>query len=142
MIPLLVVILSLTVMAPQPERTRTETLARRASDRLQALHREAERLASDERTLLNELRTLEVQRQIKVEELRQVDADAAKAASALADIDHQVQRLERQEQEARPELRSRLVEIYKLGRGRYVRLLLSTSDMRRLGQAARMVAVM
>ena len=37
----------------------------------------------------------------------------------------------------RPELRARVVEIYKLGEARYLRLLLSTPDVRRIGQASR-----
>src|SRR5438046_10589063 len=51
-------------LAQQPERARTEALARRASDRLQALQCEAERLASEEETLLGDLRKLEIDRQI------------------------------------------------------------------------------
>src|SRR5438067_11463527 len=54
-------------LAQQPERARTEALARRASDRLQALQREAERLASEEETLLGDLRKLELDRQIRAE---------------------------------------------------------------------------
>src|SRR5882757_11019826 len=65
------------------ERARTEALARRASDRLQALQREADRLASDERTLLGDLRKLEVEKQIKAEELKRVDADVARVQTEL-----------------------------------------------------------
>src|SRR3954469_20581415 len=56
------------------DRSRTEALARRAADRLQALQREADRLASDERTLLGDLRKLDVDRQIRAEELKRVAA--------------------------------------------------------------------
>src|SRR5438046_1586119 len=66
-----------------PERARTEALARRAADRLQSLQREAERLASDEGTVLGDLRKLEIERQIKAEELKRVDADAAKVQAEL-----------------------------------------------------------
>ena len=45
-------------------------LARRAGDRLVALQRDADRLASEERTLLNDLRKLEIERQIKAEQLK------------------------------------------------------------------------
>src|SRR5216683_2943761 len=70
---------SLSVVAAQtPERTRTEALARRAADRLQALQREADRLASEERTLLGDLRKFEIERQLKTEELKRIDEDAAK----------------------------------------------------------------
>ena len=41
-----------------------------------------------------------------------------------------------------PELQQRLVEIYKLGQARYLRLLLSTADLRRLGQSTRTVAAL
>ena len=66
-----------------PERARTEALARRAADRLQALQREADRLTSEERTLLGDLRKLEIERQIKAEELKRVDADAAQVQAEL-----------------------------------------------------------
>ena len=56
-----------------PEQVRTEALARRASERLQALQREAERLASEERSLLGDLRKLEIERQLNAEELNRVN---------------------------------------------------------------------
>src|SRR5215467_2563372 len=64
-----------------PERARTEALARRAAERLQALQREADRLTADERTLLGDLRKLEVDRQIKAEELKAVDEQESQLAS-------------------------------------------------------------
>ena len=72
--------------AQTPERARTEALARRAADRLQALQREADRLASDERTVLGDLRKVELERQIRVEELKRVDTDAAKVQAELHQI--------------------------------------------------------
>lgn len=126
----------------QNDRARTEALARRATERLQALQREADRLASQERSLLNDLRKLEVERQLRAEELKQIDADAAKVQRALDDARYQIDALQASEAAERPELRGRLVEIYKLGRARYARLLLSTADLRRLGQASRTVAAL
>ena len=56
----------IVVAAQQPaERARTEALARRATERLQALQRESDRLASQESTLLGDLRKLEIEREIK-----------------------------------------------------------------------------
>jgi hypothetical protein len=53
----LIVVVCVVVAAQQPaERARTEALARRAADRLQALQRESDRLASQESTLLGDLR--------------------------------------------------------------------------------------
>src|SRR6185369_6313693 len=59
--------------AQGPDRSRTEAMAKRAGERLVALQREADRLATDESTLLNNLRKLEVERQIRAEELKQAD---------------------------------------------------------------------
>ena len=128
--------------AQTPDRARTEALARRATERLQALQREADRLASEERTLLGELRKLEIERQLRAEELKVIDADAAKVEAELNATDQRVQALQTSERASEPELRARLVEIYKLGRARYMRLLLSTPDLKQLGQATRTVAVL
>jgi septal ring factor EnvC (AmiA/AmiB activator) len=53
-----------------------------------------------------------------------------------------MRQLEERDRAERPALRARLVEMYKLGQGRYVRMLLSTSDLRRVGQASRTVAAL
>jgi murein hydrolase activator len=136
-------LLAATVLAQQPpDRARTEALARRATERLQALQREADRLASEERTLLGELRKLEIERQLRAEELKTLDADAAKVEAELAATDQRVQALQTSERASEPELRARLVEIYKLGRARYLRLILSTPDLKHLGEATRTVAVL
>jgi septal ring factor EnvC (AmiA/AmiB activator) len=135
--------LSLTVLAQQPsDRARTEALARRAGERLQALQREADRLASQESSLLNDLRKLEVERQIKAEEVKRLDADAARVSAELAETNGRMEALQQSDAAERPELRARVVEIYKLGQARYLRLLLSTADLQRIGQASRTVAAM
>jgi septal ring factor EnvC (AmiA/AmiB activator) len=138
----LLLLWSVLLGAQTSDRAQTETLAARAADRLQVLQREADELASQERTLLRELRRLEVERQIKTEELRKVDAEAQDAARQIEVIDAEVRRLEEQERAMGPELRARVVELYKLGRGRYLRLMLSISDARRFGQASRMLAAL
>ncbi len=126
----------------QSDRARTEALARRATDRLQALQREADRLASEERTLLGDVRKLEIQRQLKTEEIKQIDANIATVRAELDATAARIAGLDESARVARPLLKARLVEIYKLGRARYVRLLLATSDVQRLGQAARTVAAL
>jgi septal ring factor EnvC (AmiA/AmiB activator) len=125
-----------------PERARTEALARRAAERLQALQREAERLAADERTLLGDLRKLELDRQIKAEELTVVDTDAARVQAELDKTSTRMDALRASARAQVPELQQRLVEIYKLGQARYLRLLLSTRDFRGLGEATRTVAAL
>jgi septal ring factor EnvC (AmiA/AmiB activator) len=128
--------------AQQADRAQTEALARRAALRLSTLHDEADRLASEERTLLGDLRRLEVEREIKAEELHQVEREAAQVAADLSALDAQVAALEHQEQTDAPRLQARLVSLYKLGQGRYVRLLLSASEVQRIGQASRIVAAL
>jgi septal ring factor EnvC (AmiA/AmiB activator) len=134
--------LALLAQAPAPDRARTEALARRAGDRLVALQRDADRLAAEERSLLNDLRKLEIERQIKAEEFKEAEAAVADVQADLDATAAKVAALTATEEAARPELRSRLVEIYKLGQARYTRLLLSASDLRRIGQASRTVAAL
>jgi septal ring factor EnvC (AmiA/AmiB activator) len=138
----LLVLLAGAAAGAQPSQRAPEALAERVAARLQALHTEAERLATDERTLLSELRRLELERQIKTAEVSQLDASATQAAAELAAIDAEVHRLEREEEAEAPRLRARLAELYKLGQGSYVRMMLSVADARRLGGATRMVAAL
>jgi septal ring factor EnvC (AmiA/AmiB activator) len=126
----------------ETDRARTEALARRAADRLQTLQQEADRLASDERSLLGDLRKLELDREIKTEQLHQIVLKASSTAGELTAVNEQVRRIEQEELKARPELRGRIVELYKLGGARYVRLLLSTANLRDVAQASRTVAAL
>jgi septal ring factor EnvC (AmiA/AmiB activator) len=133
----------LTSLAAQtPDRARTEALARRATERLQALQREADRLASDERTLIGDVRKLEIERQLRADELKRVDADAKKVQRELDDTVARMAALDASAKAETPELRARLVDIYKMGEARYLRLLLSTADLRRVGQSTRTVAAL
>ena len=137
-----IVVASVVGLAQTPDRGQTEALARRATERLQALQREADRLASEERTLLGELRKLEIERQLRAAEMKRLDGDAAKVEAELAATSERMQALQTSEQAEQPELRARLVEIYKLGQARYLRMILSTPDLRNLGQATRTVAAL
>jgi len=135
-------IVATVALAQPPDRAQTEALARRATERLQALQREADRLASEERTILGELRKLEIERQLRAAEMKRLDGDVAKVEAELAATSVRVQALQTSEQAEQPELRARLVEIYKLGQARYLRMILSTPDLRNLGQATRTVAAL
>src|SRR5436190_23984332 len=95
------------LIAQTADRDRAEALARRATDRLQALHREAERLASEEATLLGDLRKLEVDRQIKTEQYRQIDARYRQTAAEFASINDRVRHLEDRDRAERPGLQAR-----------------------------------
>lgn len=128
--------------AQTPDRARTEALAARAAARMQALQREADQLATQERTLLGDLRKLEVERQLRSEEFQQADAHLKQIQTEIASATARIAQLHQQDLAERPDLRARVVEIYKLGQGRYLRMLLATADLRRLGEASRAVAAL
>ncbi len=109
-------------------------------ERMAPLRREADALASQERTLLVELRELEVRRQLKGAELAQLDSEIDTARSDLDAAVAAITQLEETAIEQRPGVEARLVELYKLGRPRYTRLLLGVDDIRSIGRAYRMVS--
>lgn len=94
------------------DRERVERLSQRAPERVHALQAEADELASRQRTLLEEMRRLELDRQIKTIELNAIDQELVEA---------------------------RLVELYKLGRASYVRLLFSSDDLTGVGRTTRII---
>jgi septal ring factor EnvC (AmiA/AmiB activator) len=122
------------------ERTRTESQARRANERLAVLQREADALAKQQRTLLIDLRRLEVERDLKTEQVRQLQAEAQKVALDLGRIGNQIDALEEETAATGPVLEARMVELYKLGSAGYVRLLFNASDLKEFGRSYRMVA--
>jgi len=130
------------VGAQEADHGLAEALAHRATERLQALHEEADRLAAEERSVLGDLRRLELEREIKSEEFRQADAAAAGISRDLAAIDGQIGALEAQDAAAKPALRARLLSLYKIGQGRYARMLMSISDVRQIGEATRMIGAL
>ncbi len=127
------------VSAQQPA---PATPAPRAADRIVALRHEAEMLAAQERTLLGELRKLEVERDLRVEEARTLDAEAASVAARIDEATRQIGVLDQTIQAARPGLNARLVEVYKLGPPGYARVLLGVGSDRDIGRATRLVSAM
>jgi septal ring factor EnvC (AmiA/AmiB activator) len=116
--------------------------SRRAAERLRALREESDALLARERTLLVDLRRLEVARALKTEELRSLAAEAAQLEQDIADTTRHLAALERTRAAQAPALRARLVELYKLGSGGYVRLLLGAESARELGSAYRTVTAL
>lgn len=133
---------AVTIGAQTPERVRTEALQRRVSARVRALQKEADALAQQSRTLLGQLRQLEIDRELKRDALQQVEADFAAAAAALAETDGRIAALDARRVSQQPGLAARLVEIAKRGRAGYVRLLLGIGDLRELGRATRAVSAL
>lgn len=115
---------------------------RRASERLRALQAEAEQLLSAEKTLLIELRRLEVEHDIRQEEQREAQAGLDTATAELARLTSHLDSLERAQATQVPGLAARLREVYKLGSGGYLRLLLSVDDVRDMGRGYRTVAAL
>jgi septal ring factor EnvC (AmiA/AmiB activator) len=116
--------------------------AARVADRLRALQREADELAAREKTLLVELRQLELQRQIKTEELAGIDTDLRRAEQDMASAQARAASLSDTTRAAGPDVEARMVRLYKMGRGGYWRLLLGSEDIRAVGRAYRTAAAL
>lgn len=115
-------------------------LSRQAEQRIRELQAEADRLAAQSSTLLGELRSLQIEREIKREALKKADAALADISAAVARGTTRVADLESRRIASSAGLRERLVEIYKRGRSGYVGLLFAADDLRALGRLSRAVA--
>ena len=116
--------------------------AKRAADRIRALQRESDELAARERTLLVELRKLEIDRQLKAEEVARYEREAAEVERKLAATAKRLGELRHKADEQRPDVEARLVQLYKLGTAGYWRLLLDVDDLRSVGRAYRTASAM
>jgi septal ring factor EnvC (AmiA/AmiB activator) len=112
----------------------------RAEQRMRELQREADSLATQTGTLLGELRTLQLEREIRAQAVAKADAELAVVTTALNDAAARVAAQEAERVANTPGVRERLVEMYKRGRGGYVRLLMAADDLRALGRMSRGVA--
>ena len=97
--------------------------ARRINDRIRALQRESERLAGEARTLVGDLRKLEIERDLKNEQAKQAAAQTAEAEQALRQTTDRLASLELQRLAQLPDMKQQLVDVYKRGRSGYARLL-------------------
>jgi septal ring factor EnvC (AmiA/AmiB activator) len=117
-------------------------MARRVADRIRALQAEADRLTSQSRTLLGDLRRLELARDIAAEQVKAADASVATSQTALQETTQRLSALEQQRESQLPDLKVRLVDIYKRGRGGYARMLLDVHGIREFARAMRAVAAL
>ena len=118
-------------------RAQNEPLTKRIAERLASLRREADDLAKQEKSLLTDLRKLEIDRQIKAEELAAVEADLKATEQQLAVTTARASVLRQSAESQQPEIEERLVHLYKMGRAGYWRLLLDIEDVQALGRAYR-----
>jgi septal ring factor EnvC (AmiA/AmiB activator) len=114
-------------------------MARRVNDRVRALQAEADRLALQVRTLLGDLRQLELQRDIAAEQERAAAAAVMQAERGLQQTTARLNALEQQRVSQLPDLKTRLVDIYKRGRGGYARLAFDVRGLREFARALRAV---
>ena len=127
---------------PPSDRERLDTASKRTAQRLRALQREADSLAAQERTLLGELRKLEVDRQIAVEKLAQIERDSRDVETRMADAEAKAAVLAEKAAEQLPDVEARLVQLYKMGRAGYWRLLLNADDLHGVGRAYRTASML
>lgn len=114
--------------------------AERAQRRIRTLQAEADRLAAQSRTVFGELRKLEIDRQLRREELINSERALAQVTSARESAARRAQELEAMRIADTPGVAERLVELSKRGRAGYVQLLLASDDVRAMGRMARGVA--
>ena len=124
------------------DRAATDALARRVNDRIRALQSEADRLAAQARTLLGDLRQLEIQRDIAIEQVKEADAAVAQAQASLQQTTARLTTLDQQRIAQLPDLKLRLIDIYKRGRGGYARILLDVRGVREFARAMRAAAAL
>jgi len=126
--------------AQSPGRDGTAALDKRAAARIADLRREADGLASRERTLVEELRRLEVGRDLRAAEFGERARDLERIQAELDTTARRILELERASASQLPDLSARMVELYKIGNGGYLRLLLNVDDLREMGRAYRFVS--
>ena len=131
-----------TATAQDADRARTDVQARRVNDQIRALQAEADQLAGQARTLLVELRELEIDQQLQAERAAQAGEDVARGEAAVAEATRRLQALEQQRVAQLPDLHAQLVDIYKRGRSGYARLLFGGTSMRDFSRSTRAVAAL
>jgi septal ring factor EnvC (AmiA/AmiB activator) len=134
--------LSASLAAQAPEGGRADAEARRVNDRIRTLQVEADRLAGQARTLLGDLRTLEVERALQDERVREAQAAIARGRAAIEASGTHIAALEQQRVSQLPDLQTQLVDIYKRGRAGYAKLLFGATGVREFGRATRAVAAL
>jgi septal ring factor EnvC (AmiA/AmiB activator) len=134
--------LLLSVVVPLVTRAQEGADAQRITDRIRTLQREAERLAGESRTLVGDLRQREIDRDIKVEQLKQAGAAMNEAEKGLQNTTTRLSDLEVQRINQLPDLKTQLVDVYKRGRSGYARMLFSAGDFREFARATRAVGAL
>ncbi len=139
-LPGLVIVCLPVLFAQTPgssDRDRAAAAAKRTEDRLRGLQREADALAAQERTVLIDLRKLELERQISIEQLARIERDRMDVQHKLDEAENRAATLAQEAAAQLPDVEARLEQLYKMGRAGYWRLLLNVDDLQALGRAYR-----
>ena len=140
---LIVASLALSAQSSTPnDQAAADAASKRAADRIRALQKESGALASQERTLLVELRKLEVDRELKTEELANAERELRQTRERVAVTSVRAAALQNSAETERPEVERRLVDLYKLGQAGYWRLLLDVDNLRSIGRVYRTAAAL
>ena len=123
-------------VAQQPESGASQARSR-VDERLRALRQEADRLAGEAKTLIGEVRKLEVRRDILATEAAEADRALSAAKDDLNATSQRLELLEQQRLRGLPDLKMQLVETYKRGRSGYLRLMLTAGDLSGFARATR-----
>lgn len=114
----------------------------RADERIRALQTEAQTLAGTAKTLLSELRALEVERDLRSAEAVKAEAAVTEIQRDLRNMDVRLAALEQERVAQLPALETQLVNLYKRGTLGYARVLFGAGDVRDLGRVSRVVQAM
>jgi septal ring factor EnvC (AmiA/AmiB activator) len=106
---------------------------------MRSLQREADRLAGETRTLLGDVRKLEIERELKAGLAQQAAEATTQAERDLQATTDRLSGLELQKMAQLPDMKAQLVDMYKRGPSGYARLLLSARNLREFARAARAV---
>ncbi len=101
---------------------------------------ESDRIATQARTVFGDLRKLEIDREIKQQEVTKTELALAQVTADRTRTQQRLKVLEATRVAQTPGIKERLVELSKHARAGYVQLLLSSNDVKTIGRMARGVA--
>ena len=96
---------------PAQDRASADAAAQRAAERIRALQRESDALAKEEQTILVELRKLEVDRELKAEQLKAIERDLTDTQRKLTATVSRAALLKNTAETERPVVEARLVRL-------------------------------
>jgi septal ring factor EnvC (AmiA/AmiB activator) len=111
-------------------------------ERLRLLKAESAGLLNQQRTLLVELRRLDIDRQLKATQIEETESTIGGLEVSLADKQQRIAQTEAALSAAKPAIRDRILRVYKMGRLGYTRLLLDMDDARTFRRTARVVSLL